>query len=108
MKGFDFRVRRLAALAVAVLTAALYISPPFSALGASASTDETLGGGQRPAISLDLTRLFGAPENDAGNAGRVIMPGGAAVGVAMTTRGVLVVGLGEGAGMQAGIRAPNL
>ena len=108
MKGFDFRVRRLAALAVAAITAALYITPPFGALNASASADETLGGGQRPVLSLDLARFFGTSGDAQSHAGRVIMPGGAAVGVAMTTRGVLVVGLGEGPGMQAGLRAGDL
>ncbi|MBQ9196697.1 MAG: SpoIVB peptidase [Clostridia bacterium] len=109
MKGLDFRVRRLAALAVVAITAALNAASPFAATNALSSSDETLGGAaQRPALSLDLSRIFGGSGASQSHAGRVIMPGGAAVGVAMTTRGVLVVGLGEGPGMQAGIRAGDL
>ena len=109
MKGSFSRFRRLAALAVAAATAALQLALPTASLSASASADETLGaGGARPALSIDLSRLFGAGGAAGSHAGKVIMPGGAAVGVAMTTRGVLVVGLGEGAGMQAGLRAGDL
>ena len=109
MKGKNMRVRRLAALAIVMITAALIALPLFAAENAAASADETLGGsGQRPVISLDLSRLFGASGPAKSYAGRVIMPGGAAVGVAMNTRGVLVVGMGEGAGMQAGLRAGDL
>ena len=109
MKGKYFRIRGAAALMTVLLTAALRLAPPFAALNAAASSDETLGNSEgRPVISLDLSRLFGAGDPVPGHAGRVIVPGGAAVGVAMSTRGVLVVGLSEGAGMRAGIRAGDL
>ena len=108
MKGFSSRRRVGAALAVIALTAALFLASPMNAADASASWDERLGtGGQRPALSLDLSRLFGGAAGT-NHAGRMLMPGSAAVGVAMNTQGVLVVGLGEGPGMQAGLRAGDL
>ena len=108
MNGYHHGGRRALAAAVAALTVWLYAAQPLAALNASASGDETLGtGGTRPAVSVDLTRLFGGTARES-QAGRLLMPGGAAVGVAIATQGVLVVGLAEGAGMQAGLRAGDL
>ena len=109
MKGFHGAARRICALAVILATLALQAVGPAAAQRASASQDETLGSGLRPALSVDLTRLFGLG-NAAGksHAGQLLMPGGAAVGVAVSTRGVLVVGLGSGAGMDSGLRAGDL
>ena len=107
MKGFSSRARRAAALAVALCTAALYTLTPLGAASAAASQDERLGLG-RPAVSLDLSRLFTGGKETKNHAGQVLIPGGAAVGVAISTQGVMVVGLGEGAGMQAGLRAGDI
>lgn len=109
MKDLRKRLRRLCALGVAAVTALLYMGTPWGAASASASGDESLGtGSARPAISVDLPRLLGLTQPQPSHAGRVIAPGGAAVGVAIATKGVLVVGLGEGPGMQAGLRAGDL
>ena len=109
MKDMNRRLRCLLAAAVVAVTAVLSAGLPLGALNASATQDEALGtGSARPAISVDLPRLFGINQNAPSHAGQVIMPGGAAVGVAIATQGVLVVGLGEGAGMQAGLRAGDL
>jgi len=98
--------RAWAALVIAVTL--LLAQLPLSAQNASASGDETLGSGRmRPALSLDFSRLFQAGGGKS-HAGQILIPGGAAVGVAISTRGVLVVGLGEGAAMQAGLRAGDL
>lgn len=109
MKDMNRRLRCLLAAAVVAVTALVNAGLPWGALNASASQDETLGtGGARPVISVDLPRLLGLSQSAPSHAGRVIMPGGAAVGVAISTQGVLVVGMGEGAGMQAGLRAGDL
>ncbi|MBR1607856.1 MAG: SpoIVB peptidase [Clostridia bacterium] len=109
MKKMNRRLRCLLAAAVVAVTALLNAGLPWSVLNASASEDETLGAASpRPVISVDLPRLFGLSQNAPSHAGQVIVPGGAAVGVAISTQGVLVVGLGEGAGMQAGLRAGDL
>ena len=103
------RVRRAVAAMVALATVLLYFAAPAGALNAAATTDETLGTGRgRAAVSVDLARLFDFSGAGRDHAGRMLVPGGAAVGVAIATRGVLVVGLGEGAGMQAGLRAGDL
>ena len=109
MKDMNRRLRCLLAAAVVAVTALVNAGLPWGALNASASQDETLDtGGARPVISVDLPRLLGLSQSAPSHAGRVIMPGGAAVGVAISTQGVLVVGMGEGAGMQAGLRAGDL
>ena len=109
MKDMNRRLRCLLAAAVVAVTALVNAGLPWGALNASASQDEILGtGGARPVISVDLPRLLGLSQSAPSHAGRVIMPGGAAVGVAISTQGVLVVGMGEGAGMQAGLRAGDL
>ncbi len=101
-------VRRLIAIAVVICTAFLASAPPAGTLSAAASGDETLGTSLRPAISVDFTRLFSREAQGKDNAGRILIPGGSAVGVAIRTAGVLVVGLGEGAGLQAGLRAGDV
>jgi len=109
MKDMNRRLRCLLAAMVVAVTALLGAGLPFDVTHASASQDETLGtANERPAISVDLPRLFGLTQNAPSHAGKVIVPGGAAVGVAISTQGVLVVGLGEGPGMQAGLRAGDL
>ena len=98
--------RYLSALMVALLTAILCITPLQGAANASASLDERLRGDARPAITLDLRQLFIA--NGSQTAGRILIPGGQAVGVAIRTKGVVVVGLSDGAGLQAGLRAGDI
>ncbi len=98
-------VRYFSALMVAALTALLCALPVHSAANASSALDETLGDA-RYTISLDLTRIFGSGSENA--AGRVLIPGGQAVGVAIHTKGVVVVGLSDGAGLQAGLRAGDI
>ena len=108
MKRTDHR-RRLWAAVVALTAALIQILMPAGALNAAASTDETLGTGRmRTAVSVDLARLLDLPGRGKEHAGRILIPGGSAVGVAIATRGLLVVGLSEGAGMQAGLRAGDL
>jgi len=106
MKRKERAGRYLSALLVAALTALMCIMPVQGAANVSSSLDERLGTGIRPTISLDIRRLFGGSEETA--AGRILIPGGQAVGVAIRTKGVLVVGLGDGAGLQAGIRAGDV
>ena len=101
------RKRRIVpALMVAALTAILSILPVHSAANASLTTDERLTDATRYAVSLDLRQLFGGSGKSA--AGKVLIPGGQAVGVAIRTQGVVVVGLSDGAGMQAGLRAGDV
>lgn len=97
--------RYFSALMVVALTALLCVLPVHSAANASSTLDETLGDA-RYTISLDLTKIFGGSSDNA--AGRILIPGGQAVGVAIHTKGVLVVGLSDGAGMQAGLRAGDV
>lgn len=104
-KSFPLAWRRFLAVAVILTTCALSALPP-SAMTASMTQAETLGSASRPVLSIDLTRLFAAPARD--NGGRVLLPGGSAVGVALRTDGVLIVGLGEGAGMRAGLRQGDI
>lgn len=101
-------VRRFLAIAVIICTAVLASAPPAGTLSAAASGDETLGNSSRPAISVDFSRLFTREALTRDNSGRILIPGGSAVGVAIRTAGVLIVGLGEGAGMQAGLRAGDV
>ena len=103
MKG---KQRWAAALLVIAITAALCVLPIPGAANASVSLDETLGRHERAVWSLDFSRLFQLGGTD--NAGRVLIPGGQAVGVAIHTQGVLVVGLGDGAGVKAGLRAGDV
>lgn len=103
-KGKQGALRRLTALLVVALTMALWTLPVQGAANASSSLDETLGRHEKPALSLDFSRLFGVKAQ----AGKVLIPGGQAVGIAIRTRGVLVVGLGDGAGVKAGIRAGDV
>lgn len=104
MKGKQRAARYLSALMVIALTLTLWALPIESAADASAAMDQTLGG--RPALSIDFSRLFGG--NDTSYAGKMLVPGGQAVGVAIRTSGVVVVGLGDGAGMDAGLRAGDI
>jgi len=104
-KGKGRAARYLSALLVVALTAALWALPIQSAADASSSLDETLGRHERAAISLDFSRLFGSGSS---MAGRILVPGGQAVGVAIRTQGVLVVGLSDGAGVKAGLRAGDV
>ena len=105
MKQKRRAARYFSALMVVFITALLCALPVHSAANASSTLDETLGDA-RYTISLDLTKLFGGGSESA--AGRILIPGGQAVGVAIHTRGVLVVGLSDGAGMQAGLRAGDV
>ena len=50
--------------------------------------------------------MFGSSDSDF--KGEILIPGGQAVGVAIHTKGVLVVGMSDGAGMQAGLRAGDI
>ncbi len=97
--------RYVSALMVALLTVALCMAPLQGAANASATLDERLGSA-RYTISLDLRQILGKSGPSA--AGKILIPGGQAVGVAIHTRGVLVVGLSDGAGLQAGLRAGDV
>ena len=85
--------RKAAAVAAAILTALLCTVPWSGAASVSVSHDETLSA--RPAIHIDLRSFFGAPASEKDVAPRILIPGGNAVGVAIRTRGVLVVGVDE-------------
>ncbi len=90
-----------------LITAIMCAVPWSSAATAAASLDETLGA--RPVITLDFARLLNGrnaltPQTET----RVLMPGGCSVGVAIRTRGVLVVGMDEGAASDAGLRAGDV
>ena len=102
----DRKRRFMPALLVAAMTAILSLLPVQSAANASISTDERLGNAARYAVTLDLRQIFGAKSSDA--VGKVLIPGGQAVGVAIRTQGVVVVGLSDSAGMQAGLRAGDI
>ena len=60
------------------------------------SQDQRLGGRARPVITLQWPQFFGAGnEKSRDSAPRVLIPGGQAIGVAIRTQGVLVVGAGD-------------
>ena len=106
MKQNQRAKRYFSALMVVAITALLCVVPVHSAANASSTLDQTLGGEAEYVVSLDLRRLFGSGSDSA--AGRILIPGGQAVGVAIHTKGVLVVGLSDGAGLQAGLRAGDV
>lgn len=106
MKGKHRAARYLSALLVIALTAALWALPLQSAADASATLSETLGRHERAVWSLDFARLLGKEKRSA--AGKVLIPGGQAVGVAIHTQGVVVVGTSDGAGLEAGLRAGDV
>ncbi|MBQ7454995.1 MAG: hypothetical protein IJS53_01010, partial [Clostridia bacterium] len=85
-KGNHWTARRLLAALIAALTLAAQTALPAGAQNASASGDETLGRAARPALTVDLSRLLGISGAKTENAGRVLVPGGAAVGVAIATK----------------------
>ena len=100
-------LRKAGAIAIVLITAIMCAVPWSSAATAAASLDETLGA--RPVITLDFARLLNGrnaltPQTET----RVLMPGGCSVGVAIRTRGVLVVGMDEGAASDAGLRAGDV
>ena len=84
------------AIAVAIGSALLCAWPMNSAASASSSQDQRLGGRARPVITLQWPQFFGAGnEKSRDSAPRVLIPGGQAIGVAIRTQGVLVVGAGD-------------
>ena len=95
-KGRISAARKALAIAVAIGSALLCAWPMNSAASASSSQDQRLGGRARPVITLQWPQFFGAGnEKSRGSAPRVLIPGGQAIGVAIRTQGVLVVGAGD-------------
>ena len=95
-KGRISAARKALAIAVAIGSALLCAWPMNSAASASSSQDQRLGGRARPVITLQWPQFFGAGnEKSRDSAPRVLIPGGQAIGVAIRTQGVLVVGAGD-------------
>lgn len=95
-KGRISAARKALAIAVAIGSALLCAWPMSSAASASSSQDQTLGRRARPVITLQWPQLFGAGhEQSYDSFPRVLIPGGQAIGVAIRTQGVLVVGAGD-------------
>ena len=94
-KGRISAARKALAIAVAIGSALLCAWPMSSAASASSSQDQTLGRRARPVITLQWPRLFGTESQSESAAPRMLIPGGQAVGVAIRTQGVLVVGAGD-------------
>ena len=95
-KGRISAARKALAIAVAIGSALLCAWPMNSAASASSSQDQTLGRRARPVITLQWPQFFGAGhEQSRDSAPRVLIPGGQAIGVAIRTQGVLVVGAGD-------------
>ena len=95
-KGRISAARKALAIAVAIGSAFLCAWPMNSAASASSSQDQRLGGRARPVITLQWPQFFGAGnEKSRDSAPRVLIPGGQAIGVAIRTQGVLVVGAGD-------------
>ena len=95
-KGRISAARKALAIAVAIGSALLCACPMNSAASASSSQDQRLGGRARPVITLQWPQFFGAGnEKSRDSAPRVLIPGGQAIGVAIRTQGVLVVGAGD-------------
>ena len=95
-KGRISAARKALAIAVAIGSALLCAWPMNSTASASSSQDQRLGGRARPVITLQWPQFFGAGnEKSRDSAPRVLIPGGQAIGVAIRTQGVLVVGAGD-------------
>lgn len=95
-KGRISAARKALAIAVVLTTAFLCAWPMRSAASASSSQDQTLGLHARPVLTLQLPQLFPlGGQTDAPDKERLLIPGGQAVGVAIRTQGVLVVGAGD-------------
>ena len=95
-KGRISAARKALAIAVAIGSALLCAWPMNSAARASSAQDQRLGGRARPVITLQWPQFFGAGnEKSRDSAPRVLIPGGRAIGVAIRTQGVLVVGAGD-------------
>ena len=95
-KGRISAARKALAIAVAIGSALLCAWPMNSAASVSSSQDQRLGGRARPVITLQWPQFFGAGnEKSRDSAPRVLIPGGQAIGVAIRTQGVLVVGAGD-------------